>query len=612
MKRGTIITLHKGGRKSKKDPNNYRAITLTSAVLKLFERLILDKLYDSLEKPFNSMQGGFRPATGCNMSSLMLKECVSFAKEHDSKLFACFLDIHKAFDKVWHNGLFVKLYNMGIRSKLLKIVINLHSNVESSVFHCGFFSNAFPVLQGTRQGGVISPFMYLCYIDDLLDELIACDVGFKMANVKLACPTVCDDMLLLALSRLGLQILMNISYRYSCLWRIEFSAPKCFVVVFNELRSYFHKHHRSWFLGPNEIKEDENYKHLGVNCNKYLKLNANIKDCTDKLKGTFMGIANCGLFSDLNPLSCIKLYKSVVLPKALYGCESWSNLSENGITQLERAHRFCIKYMQGFGIRTRTDIALGLLGVFPLESEIDFKKLNLLGQLCRSDTKCWITPVFHIRLESYLNNRNKQIGFFCDITRLLEKYGLAAYLENFRNHGTFPCKTAWNKLVKEKIRQYETVQWHNRISVAEFSLFTRLHDVLQPHIFWYRSKENPKISHCYKSLMQIITYLCNNFNGSLICTYCKREYSNLVMHCIHECGYLDLERMMMVTSIQLFNANIYYFLCRLDKTSQTLILLGENNATIHAYLDTDASSFYDVCAVSLHRMWSKMYKNRLR
>ena len=50
------------------------------------------------------------------MSSLMLKECISFAKENHSKLFACFLDIHKAFDKVWHNGLFVQLYNTGIRS----------------------------------------------------------------------------------------------------------------------------------------------------------------------------------------------------------------------------------------------------------------------------------------------------------------------------------------------------------------------------------------------------------------------------------------------------------------------------------------------------------------
>ena len=58
---------------------------------------------------------------------------------------------------------------MIIRSKLLKIVINIHSNVERSVFHCGLFSNAFQVLQGTRQGGIISPFTYLCNIDDLLD-----------------------------------------------------------------------------------------------------------------------------------------------------------------------------------------------------------------------------------------------------------------------------------------------------------------------------------------------------------------------------------------------------------------------------------------------------------
>ena len=67
--------------------------------------------------------------------------------------------------------------------------------------------------------------------------------------------------------------------------------------------------------------------------------------------------------------------------------------------------------MQGFGIGTRTDVALGLLGVLPLESEVDFKKLNLLGQLCRNDTHCWITPVFRNRLESYCEP-NWTIGIF--------------------------------------------------------------------------------------------------------------------------------------------------------------------------------------------------------
>ena len=123
--------------------------------------------------------------------------------------------------------------------------------------------------------------MYSCSIDDLFDELNACGVGVEINGVKLAFPTVCDDTLLLALSKIGLNILMQISYRYSCLWRIEFSAPKCSVVVFNEIKSQYNKHERVWYLGPNEIKEADNYKHLGVNCNKYLNLSVNVKDCAD-------------------------------------------------------------------------------------------------------------------------------------------------------------------------------------------------------------------------------------------------------------------------------------------------------------------------------------------
>ena len=107
LKQGVIITLHKGGRKSKKDPNNYRAITLSSALLKLFERILLRLLERNLTIPFSMLQGGFRQKTGCNMTSAMFKECCLYAKENHSKLYACFLDVQKAFDKIWHNGLFL-------------------------------------------------------------------------------------------------------------------------------------------------------------------------------------------------------------------------------------------------------------------------------------------------------------------------------------------------------------------------------------------------------------------------------------------------------------------------------------------------------------------------
>ena len=82
-----------------------------------------------------------RAGLSCNMSSLMLKECKSFAKENNSKLFVCFLNVQKAFDCVWHNGLFVNLYEMGIRSNLLRIIINMHSGMKRSVFYSGHHSD---------------------------------------------------------------------------------------------------------------------------------------------------------------------------------------------------------------------------------------------------------------------------------------------------------------------------------------------------------------------------------------------------------------------------------------------------------------------------------------
>ena len=67
---------------------------------------------------------------------------------------------------------------------------------------------------------------------------------------------------------------------------------------------------------------------------------------------------------------------------------------------------------------------------------------------------------------------------------------------------------------------------------------------------------------------------------------------------------------MMVTNVQFFDAAVYFFICRLDKTSQKLFLLGENNVQITEYLGAEIPRFYDLCAASLHRMWSKIYRNR--
>ena len=68
-----------------------------------------------------------------------------------------------------------------------------------------------------------------------------------------------------------------------------------------------------------------------------------VRRASTKLRGTFLSLVNSGLHPHgLNPLTFLTIYKSVVLPKALYGCELWSSLSLANITQLECSHRFCL------------------------------------------------------------------------------------------------------------------------------------------------------------------------------------------------------------------------------------------------------------------------------
>ena len=153
LKQGCIITLFKGGNKRRDDPSSYRAITLSSCLLKLYERILLGQIKDQLTIPIHPLQGGFQSGMGCVMTSFLVRECVSFCKENKSKLFACFLDARQAFDRVWHNGLFFKLRQMGITGQLWQFVVNMHSDMFSCVLYKGRRSDWFPILQSTRQGG---------------------------------------------------------------------------------------------------------------------------------------------------------------------------------------------------------------------------------------------------------------------------------------------------------------------------------------------------------------------------------------------------------------------------------------------------------------------------
>ena len=94
--------------------------------------------------------------------------------------------------------------------------------------------------------------------------------------------------------------------------------------------------------------------------------------------------------------------------------------------------------MQSLNLRTRTDVALSLLGIFPIEIDIDFRKITLFGPYCRLNSNIWVKTVFLNRLTSYISKCNhRQEGFVPDVVRLLEKYQLIDSLYTYLKKGTF-------------------------------------------------------------------------------------------------------------------------------------------------------------------------------
>ena len=151
MKKGIIITLYKGGNKPKDDPNSYRAITLSSVLLKLYESVLLNRIAnDGIFKNINLLQGGFQRDIGCIMTSFSFRECCNFTVKNGSFLNIAFLDVRRAFDTVWHKSLIIMLSRIGLNKYIIKIIIDLYQGMASCVRNQGHYPDWFEVLQGTR------------------------------------------------------------------------------------------------------------------------------------------------------------------------------------------------------------------------------------------------------------------------------------------------------------------------------------------------------------------------------------------------------------------------------------------------------------------------------
>ena len=161
--------------KDGKDPKlteSYRPISLTSCVGKILEKLAADRLIFILESRniLNDNQAGFRP-NRCTTDQVLKLVQNATDQIHNSKAnprtMTTFFDYEKAFDKVWRDGLLLKMIKLNIPEKLIRYVRHFLSGRKTRVEFNGTRSKAFRLDQGLPQGSCISPLLFLIFINDI-------------------------------------------------------------------------------------------------------------------------------------------------------------------------------------------------------------------------------------------------------------------------------------------------------------------------------------------------------------------------------------------------------------------------------------------------------------
>ena len=296
--------------------NNYRPISLLPIFGKIFKKIIFNRIYDFLlkEELLNPNQSGFCPSNSCINQLLAITHQIfeAFDCNPPLEIRSVFLDISKAFDKVWHEGLLYKLKSIGISGELYQLLENFLSGRLQGVVLNGQTSLWRPVLAGVPQGSILCPLLFLIYINDLPDEL--------KSNAKL----FADDTSLFyivkdenesanALNH-DLSQISKWAFNWKMLFNPDPSKPAQEVLFSRKKKT---QSHPEISLNNIPVERSSYQKHLGLILDEKLNFKQHIDNTISKINKGIAVIKK--LRYSLPRKSLITIYKAFLQPLIDYG-----------------------------------------------------------------------------------------------------------------------------------------------------------------------------------------------------------------------------------------------------------------------------------------------------
>ena len=340
LKRGIVTPIFKGGERSK--PKNYRPITLTSHVVKIFEKVIVKNLVNYMESinVFNPGQHGFTKGRSYLAELLEHHHKILAELESNGSVDVVYLDFCKAFDKVDHEALLRKLLSIGVRGKLLDWISSFLLNRKNTVAVEGEESDELNVKSGVPQGSVLGPLLFLIMISDIDRDLVKAKASSFADDTRVLMRVDCED------DNMEMQQEINKIYDWTDENSMKFNSSKFVVVKYCNRNSERREYN---YTSPDGslIDKSESTKDLGVTMTNDAAFKQHIHAICQQAKKQVGWILRC--FTCRSEYSMIILFKAMILPILEYCSQLWCPMNAGDIRKIENILRNYTSKISGLG-----------------------------------------------------------------------------------------------------------------------------------------------------------------------------------------------------------------------------------------------------------------------
>lgn len=377
LKIAKVSPIYKSGTKS--DPSNYRPISVLPTLSKIFEKI----LHSRLETFLNSINFFYKNQYGFRRKSNTLAATIDFVTKIKNKLdqkqvaLGVFVDLKKAFDTVSHHLLLEKLFAIGIKGKVFKLLESYLQNRQQMVKISENQSSAKLITCGVPQGSILGPLLFLVYINDIYQIDLQGDVTLYADDTSIIYYGHSVEVIL-PQAQCDLNKLDE-WFKYNLL---TVNTNKTNYVIFHSKNKKL-KDNTQLRINNQPIQKKYKEKYLGIILDNQLNWKPHIEKIHSKLvslTGALHGIAKC-FPKQVRYL----IYNSLVKPHLDYLIEIWGTAAQSNLKVIQTMQNKLIKILFNYHYRTSTEKLYKETGIMNIRQTYVYNTCILIHKILNDD-----------------------------------------------------------------------------------------------------------------------------------------------------------------------------------------------------------------------------------